>query len=134
MARQQYSENTVTNADNLTPWKEGQSGNPSGKPKGALSRATVLKRYLAANLKDNPSDIPFDLEGKISVEEAIALALIKKALSGDIAAIKEIQDTIHGKITDTSEIAHSYTQMGQVTVGTAPLTFNVGSDPQNFSA
>ena len=124
----------MTNTDNLTPWKEGQSGNPSGKPKGALSRSTILKRYLAANLKDTPSDIPFDLEGKISVEDAIALALIKKALSGDIAAIKEIQDTVYGKITDVSEVTHGYTRMGEVVITAAngesrALTFNVGSEP-----
>jgi hypothetical protein len=84
----------VANSNNLTPWTAGQSGNPSGKQKGTLNRATILKRYLSASLKDNPSDIPFELEGRITVEDAIALALIKKALSGDIAAIKEIQDTV----------------------------------------
>ncbi len=123
----------MANSENLKPWQEGQSGNPAGKPKGALNRATILKRYLAANLKDNPSDVPFELEGKITVEDAIALALIKKALSGDIAAIKEIQDTVHGKMTDSSEVKHTYTQMGHVVVGAGDdakeLTFNVGSPP-----
>jgi hypothetical protein len=42
---------------NLTPWQAGQSGNPAGKPKGSLNRSTILKRYLAVSLKDNPSDI-----------------------------------------------------------------------------
>jgi len=123
----------VANAENLSPWQEGQSGNPSGKPKGTLNRATILKRYLAAPLKEVPTDIPVELEGRITVEEAIALALIKKALSGDIAAIKEVQDTVHGKIVETSEVSHSYTQMGSVTVkqpdGTlCGLTFDVGSE------
>jgi hypothetical protein len=127
----------VANLENLTPWKEGQSGNPSGKPKGALNRATILKRYLATNLKDNPSDIPFELEGKITVEEAITLALIKKALSGDMAAIKEVQDTVHGKMTESSDIKHSYTQMGSVMVGAGKegmtaLTFNVGSEANSI--
>jgi hypothetical protein len=123
----------VTNVENLKPWQAGQSGNPMGKPKGALNRATILKRYLEASLKDNPSDIPFELEGKITVEDAIVLALIKKALSGDIAAIKEIQDTVHGKMTDSSEVKHAYTQMGNVIVGHAndcrAITFDVGSPP-----
>lgn len=117
----------MANSENLTPWQTGQSGNPTGKPKGALNRATILKRYLATNLKDNPSDIPFELEGKITVEEAIALALIKKALSGDISAIKEIQDTVHGKMTEPSEIQHTYTQMGSVIVGGNALDFDVGA-------
>ncbi|MGE0109042.1 MAG: DUF5681 domain-containing protein [Bdellovibrionales bacterium] len=121
----------MANAENLTPWQEGQSGNPSGKRKGTLNRATILKRYLSANLKEAPEDIPIELEGRITVEEAISLALIKKALSGDIAAIREVQDTVYGKIVETSEISHSYTQMGNVMVrlsdGTmCGLTFDVG--------
>lgn len=31
---------------NLTPWKKGQSGNPKGKPKGALGRKGKFKRDL----------------------------------------------------------------------------------------
>lgn len=67
----------MANANNLTPWTTGRSGNPFGKQKGTLNRATILKRYLAAELKQNPSDVPVDLESKITVEEAIVLALIK---------------------------------------------------------
>ncbi|MFA6280605.1 MAG: DUF5681 domain-containing protein [Bdellovibrionales bacterium] len=123
----------MANTENLSPWAEGQSGNPSGKQKGTLNRATILKRYLAAPLKEAPTDIPIELEGRITVEEAIALALIKKALSGDMAAIKEVQDTVHGKIVETSEVSHSYTQMGSVMVGQADramrhLTFDVGTE------
>mgnify|MGYP000897751395 CR=1 FL=1 len=122
----------MTSTDNLIPWESGQSGNPIGKSKGTLNRSTVLKRYLSARLPVNPSDIPFELDGKITVEEAIALALIKKALTGDIAAIKEVQDTVYGKIVDKSELSHSYTQMGYVLIGqegcTQQLTFDVGSE------
>jgi len=34
------------------------------------------------------------------VEDKVQLALITKALSGDVAAIKEINDTLYGKIQD----------------------------------
>lgn len=131
-------ERRVANSENLTPWQAGQSGNPSGKPKGSLNRATILKRYLAADLKDAPTDVPFELQGKITVEDAIALALIKKALSGDISAIKEIQDTVYGKLTEPSEISHTYTQMGNVMIGSpnemAVLTFDVGSEPLAYKS
>lgn len=118
--------------DNLTPWDAGRSGNPSGKPKGTLNRSTILKRYLSAKLKDVPEDVPCELEGQITVEEAINLALIKKALSGDISAIREIQDTVHGKITNVAEVNHAYVRMGDVIVHEdgvmhAPLTFDVGA-------
>lgn len=125
----------MANVDNLTSWKAGQSGNPTGKPKGTLNRSTVLKRYLGAKMKSNPEDIPVELEGKITVEDAIALALIKKALSGDVAAIREVQDTVHGKITDTSEVQHSYTKMESVMISDEDgemkaLEFDVGSKPR----
>ncbi len=61
-----------------------------------------------------------------------SLALIKKALTGDVAAIREVQDTVHGKIKDAAEFEHTYTRMGRVTFtqeegSEVPLTFDVGS-------
>ncbi len=38
-------------------------------------------------------------------------ALLDKALEGDMQAIKEIQDTVHGKIVEKSEQVHSFSQM-----------------------
>jgi len=39
-----------------------------------------------------------------TVEDAVNIALIKKALEGDVNAIKEINDTLYGKITEKHEI------------------------------
>ena len=77
--------------DNLTPYKPGQSGNPNGKPKGTKNRSTILREILELEASD----------GK-TYEYKIDKALIDKALDGDIPAIKEIKDSVHGKITDTS--------------------------------
>ena len=73
-----------------------------------------------------------DLDGlikKMPVEVAVMKALATKALEGDVAAIKEIQDTVHGKLTDKVETAHTITRMGSVEIGAdtpKALEFNVG--------
>jgi hypothetical protein len=85
----------MPNPENLKSYKKGQSGNPSGKPPGAKNRSTLLKKWLEVNVKDG-----------ITVEDEVILALIKKAKQGDVQAIKEVQDTLHGKIADKSEVKH----------------------------
>ena len=35
------------NIDNLNRFKKGESGNPSGRPKGSLNRKTIAREYLA---------------------------------------------------------------------------------------
>lgn len=85
-------------------WKPGQSGNPAGKPKGSLSRSTLLKKYLDVTFKSDDGKVknqPFGIEGDpLTVHETIALALIKKAMAGNIDAIREIQDSVYGKKPD----------------------------------
>lgn len=77
-------------------WKPGTSGNPAGKPKGKQNRSTVLRKWL-----DVPVDFSDALTGahvKGTVEDQIALALIRKAISGDVGAAKEILDSVYGKV------------------------------------
>ena len=99
------------------PFVEGQSGNPNGRPKGSRNRSTLVEKWLKVkikvpNLNTETGIKTFESlkdELNITLEDAIILALIQKAQSGDVAAIKEIQDTLHGKITDKSEIEHGGT-------------------------
>ena len=86
-------------------WKEGESGNSAGKPKGIKNRSTILKKYLEATFKNDKGETkpqPFHLEDgtPLTVEEAINLALIKKAMGGDVNAIAQVLDTAYGKLTD----------------------------------
>ena len=81
-------------ADN---WKKGQSGNPAGRPKGSKNRSTVIAELLSLNLTNaeggfvpNPLD---PKEKKITYEKAIMVALVKRALKGNVPAIQEIQNT-----------------------------------------
>ena len=120
-------------------WKPGQSGNPKGKTKGTRNRATILKEFLAIKLKKDPVNKEFVLPEGITLEQSIALSLIQKARSGDVFAIREIYDTIYGKLTDKLDQTHNFTKMGRVKadvigldnekVGSIALEFDVGRDP-----
>lgn len=81
------------NIKEIGAWKPGESGNPAGKPKGTLNRKTLLQKWTTVASANG------------TVEDDIALALIKQANKGDVAAIKEIFDGLHGKIVEKSEIA-----------------------------
>lgn len=77
----------------LKPAKKGEIRNPKGKPVGTLNRSTILRKWLEA-------------AGKMSggtVADDMALALIAKALKGDVAAFKELYDGAFGKVVDKQE-------------------------------
>lgn len=84
----------MANLETLTMGKDGFGANPQninreGRPKGSRNRATILAELLA---------LPADTH--INQEYKMIQALIDKAQTGDVAAIKEAQDTIYGKIPD----------------------------------
>lgn len=108
----------MPNPENLKPKPFTSENQPQGRgrPKGAKNRATILNQWLKLKIKfDNKAKNEFneetgekvfegkDFDIKISVHDAIMLALIQKAQSGDVAAIKEVQDTVFGKITEKIE-------------------------------
>ena len=68
-----------------TQFKKGQSGNPSGKKKPA-SLEDILKRVLAkqvtVTVDGNKQTLP--------MLEVIVQALVRKAATGDLAAIKTV--------------------------------------------
>ena len=75
-------------------WKKGESGNPNGRPKGALNRSTIARKWLEVNqsLKN-----PLTGENEMmSQEDLMTLALIKKAREGDVSAYKALMDSGYG--------------------------------------
>jgi len=85
-----------------TMWEKGQSGNPRGKPKGAKNLTTQLKEML--NIKIKVVDEFTGKEKKKSLAEIISQKLIKKAMNGDIKAIKEIIDRLEGKPAQSIDV------------------------------
>jgi len=90
------------NGGTLTPFEPGESGNPDGRPPGSKNRATLLKKWIALKTKIKNEETKEVIE--CTVEDKVILSLIKKAIKGDVYAIKEIQDTLYGKIKQTLEI------------------------------
>lgn len=78
----------------LVKWKPGESGNPSGRPVGAQSRKTIVKKWLAAQeLVLNPLTNEWE---RLSQEDLIVLAMIRKARRGDVGAFNALMVTSYG--------------------------------------
>ena len=97
-----YSENTMAKEENLTSWKKGESGNPSGRPKGSLNRSTVAKKWLTTD-QEYKNPLTQDLEN-LSQEDIMTLALINKARKGDVSAYKALMDSGYGSPKDSLDI------------------------------
>jgi len=83
--------NTARNTAGLRPpWKPGESGNPSGRPK----RKPITDAYI--RLLNEP--IPGDKEGR-TFADALAQKILKEALNGKVPAASEITDRVEGKVT-----------------------------------
>jgi len=88
--------------ENIIPPVKGEIRNPNGKPVGTKNRKTLLRKWLELN-----ANVLTPITGEQqpgTIEDAVYIALIKKALEGDVNAIKEINDTMYGKITEKHEI------------------------------
>lgn len=68
------------------PFVKGQSGNPTGKPKGMISLVTIIKQKLRAHPEE---------------AGAIIAALFERAKSGDVKAIEICLERVDGKVTQT---------------------------------
>ncbi len=92
----------MPNPENIRPPKTGEVRNPKGKPPGTKNRSTILKKWIEVATKLKNPVTGKDEFG--TVEDKVALALIARALKGDVQAIKEINDTLYGKLTEKSEV------------------------------
>jgi len=95
----------MPNPQNLRPKPFTSENQPvnRGRKKGTPNRATVFKRWLETKIS---VEDPTNDKKKVTVTllEAAALGQIKSATEGNTNAWKEIQDTLHGKQTDTLNI------------------------------
>lgn len=67
------------------PFQPGQSGNPAGRPKSKPFREAIQRALEEAG------------DDKVSLQ-AVATALVGKAMMGDVQAIKELADRLDGKV------------------------------------
>lgn len=71
-----------------TRFKPGQSGNPNGRPKDAISVVTALKRKLL--------ECPEGMDKKTYLDLLVSKMLAKALKDGDVAMIRDIINRIDG--------------------------------------
>ncbi|MET4316270.1 DUF5681 domain-containing protein [Bradyrhizobium sp. RT5a] len=80
-----------------TPFEPGKSGNATGRPKGRFSIKAEVERLMPLILKGEINPLTEAAED-MSVNRKIAPNLVMKAVAdADLAAIKEVRDTLDGK-------------------------------------
>lgn len=82
--------------DNLIPAKKGEVRNPKGRTVGSRNRSTIVKQWLETTKKGrNPIT---EMVEVLEIQDLMTLALIGKALKGDVNAYRELMDSGHGTI------------------------------------
>ncbi len=97
------------NGGTLTPWQRGQSGNPQGRPKGALGIKTIVSKILEKEMTLDS----FDGRKKKMIIEHLVYAQVCKALTGDTKAFNSLLNQAYGK---PSTVAQDYPENGIVFV------------------
>lgn len=94
----------MANSNNIEnhKWQPGQSGNPYGRPKGALNSRTLLKKWLGVKMKSKDPITKKDIN--VTAEEAIVMAAIGQAMKGNIHAFNSIFDRVEGKVNQRIEM------------------------------
>ena len=80
------------------PWKPGESGNPSGRPKRrpiSDSYAEFARRPLPEKLRRE-----LGLEKGVTFAEAQTMSLFTAAAKGSVTAAREIREAIEGKANE----------------------------------
>lgn len=87
------------------PFKKGQSGNPQGKPKGLISKATANRREFIKNLLDNEQDNIIDALQKTRTRfPNLYLNIISDFMEFDTPKLSRTEIKHEGEITTTAII------------------------------
>ena len=118
--------------------KPFEAGNNHGKgrPKGSKNRKTLYKAMLEQAAVQMHNDalirqLGFTPErAPKTIEEQVIASMALLALSGDLAAQKELMDGIYGKIVDKSETSTTINTLAVIRDDKGnELKFDIGSDP-----
>lgn len=93
-----------------TWFKPGQSGNPSGRPKGAQSYAEIIRSLGSKRIRDIDA-IPEELKRQLTIDnkdltikEALVYSATLRALAGDKHALDFVADREEGRAPETIKI------------------------------
>jgi hypothetical protein len=77
-------------------FKKGQSGNPGGRPTGSPNLQTEMKCLLAAKTNIKVKGVV----QAVPTSKALCLALLQKAMSGDVRAFSKIAEIVGPEMAD----------------------------------
>ena len=112
------------------PFKKGQSGNPGGRPKSAVSVTAHIRAKLAkyAKLPDGR---------RVKRIDALAEKIIEQALAGDTQMIKLVWERVDGKVADRLKIedrnnrgVHASTDWDGLLAAATPYRTQNGEEPK----
>ena len=83
-------------------WKEGESGNPNGRPKGSFDRTTIIKRVLEMDLDllldEDERPRWLKKQDKRTVYEAMNIRMALSAINGDTKAYNALNRALGDKL------------------------------------
>lgn len=86
------------------PWRKGESGNTAGRPAGSRNRSSLLREMINLVAKDKDGTVfksKLIADGiELTIEEAMEIRQLEKALEGNLDSYIEIKDSIYGKKVD----------------------------------
>jgi hypothetical protein len=94
----------MPNPENIIPPEKGEVRNPNGRPKGSLNRSTIAKKWLEV-MESVKNPITGENE-RLSQEDIMTLAVLKKARNGDVNAYKELLNNGYGLPTQKVDVKH----------------------------
>jgi len=88
--------------DPKTQFKQGQSGNPKGRPKGVISFQERIRRMV--DVKINYKDVN-GKDKKTTLGDALIVSMSREALyEGDVGAARLIMEHLDGKPLQKSQV------------------------------
>ena len=93
------------NKQNLIPFKPGQSGNPTGRPKGSRSLATRARKILEEHtMQGIAKQIKISIPEDSKIIDALFFALSVHAIKGNMKAAQLLLEYAYGKPVDSNEL------------------------------
>ncbi len=88
---------------NIKPWKKGESGNPSGRPK----RRPITEAYMLLSKRKLPKKIreALGLSSAATWADGVAYGQMLNAAKGKHGNAQEIREAIEGKATQRIELS-----------------------------
>jgi len=88
-------------------FQKGQSGNPSGRPKGSLNFTSAIKRQLGKEIEFIEKSTGNKVKKKMI--DILAEKLVEKARVGDMRAMEYVGNRVDGKPKETLDLEGNIT-------------------------